>query len=65
MKRDKRYFENVVTNCTRCKTEIPASESLHNTGYCDDCAVLVSEIQKDIKEKGAKHNGKTTTDRSK
>lgn len=63
MKRKAHYYDNIVTNCTRCKTEINASESLPNTGYCNDCAVLVAEIQEDIKEE--ENDGKTTTDRKK
>lgn len=65
MKRKAHYYDNIVTNCTRCKTEIQASESLPNTGYCNDCAVLVAEIQKDIHEEEGKNNGKTTTNREK
>lgn len=63
MKKKAHYYDNIVTNCTRCKTEINASESLPNTGYCNDCAVLVAEIQEDIKEE--ENDGKTTTDRKK
>lgn len=63
MKRKAHYYDNIVTNCTRCKTEINASESLPNTGYCNDCAVLVAEIQKDIKEE--ENDGETTTNREK
>lgn len=63
MKRKAHYYDNIVTNCTRCKTEINASESLPNTGYCNDCAVLVAEIQKDIKEE--ENDGETTTNRKK
>lgn len=63
MKNKAHYYDNIVTNCTRCKTEINASESLPNTGYCNDCAVLVAEIQKDIKEE--ENDGETTTNRKK
>ncbi len=63
MRKRNHYYNNIVTNCTRCKTEIEASESLPNTGYCNDCAVLVAEIQEEIKEES--NDGKTTTNREK